>query len=194
MPFASPRSSTALTPASSRRAVFYYFYTFATKVALSVFDCSAVAVDGENTWFELDAEPSVRCQQIIGPINGHPELWRLGLLAIAVYCVGAPLALIAIVYRNRVAMREDQLLRVHGEGSTRATNPHYDFRKKYFKVPLPISNASSFDRLLSPRCLFTPPRRYTTVTGLVSCRCCRRSARSAPPSHSTMCLQSAFGG
>ncbi len=52
------------------------------------------------------------------------RLLPFAVIGLVVYVLGYPLVVGFILYRNRDQMREDQLLRAMGTGSTRLTNPH----------------------------------------------------------------------
>lgn len=70
-------------------------------------------------------EPGGLQMSLVGP----------AVVALLAYTVGYPVTTAVLLYRNRMAMREDQLLRAHGTGTSRLGNPRaYDVRKRYHKL------------------------------------------------------------
>ncbi len=64
----------------------------------------------------------------------HQTLLPLAVIALCVYSIGYPCLLFFILYKNRMRIMEDQLLRAEGRGATRLENPNcYDVRKMYHK-------------------------------------------------------------
>jgi hypothetical protein len=59
-------------------------------------------------------------------IKGGVQMTLLpyAIVGLVVYVVGYPVIVFASLYRYRYEMREDQLLRAMGLGTTRLTNPH----------------------------------------------------------------------
>jgi hypothetical protein len=51
-------------------------------------------------------------------------LMPLAVIALVLYVIGYPLLVMYLLWRFRDEMREDQLLRAMGLGTTRLTNPH----------------------------------------------------------------------
>jgi hypothetical protein len=69
----------------------------------------------------MDAEPSIICSVPGGP---NARMRVVAAVTLVVYILGLPLALGAFLWRNRVAVRSDQLLRECGEGDSVLTNAH----------------------------------------------------------------------
>ncbi len=78
--------------------------------------------------FPSAAHATVRAQVVFErcgkPGGVQVRLLPLAIIGLVVYVLGYPLVVGFILYRNRDQMREDQLLRAMGTGSTRLTNPH----------------------------------------------------------------------
>jgi hypothetical protein len=68
--------------------------------------------------------PQVVFERCGKPGGVQVRLLPFAIIGLAVYVLGYPLVVAFILYRNRDQMREDQLLRAMGTGSTRLTNPH----------------------------------------------------------------------
>ncbi len=68
------------------------------------------------------------------PGGVRETLLPFAVLALCGYCIAYPCALMFILYRNRMKIMEDQLLRAENRGETRLENPHcYELRKMYHK-------------------------------------------------------------
>ncbi len=62
-------------------------------------------------------------------------LLPMAVVALVVYVVGYPSLLATLLWKSRVAIMEDQLLRAKGLGNSRSTNPNaYDVRKRLHKM------------------------------------------------------------
>jgi hypothetical protein len=114
---------------------FYYFYLYLTKTALDIFNCSPtnppeVRPDGQvveylEVTFAECGKPGGLQMKLVGPAS----------FFFAVYSIGFPTVVGTILYRNRVKVKQDQILRAKNTGNSRGTNPDcYDFRKKYHKI------------------------------------------------------------
>jgi hypothetical protein len=56
------------------------------------------------------------------------------ICALCFYCIGYPVLVFFILYKNHMRIMEDQLLRAEDLGKTRLENPNcYDLRKMYHK-------------------------------------------------------------
>ena len=118
------RHSNALIGASI--LMFQFIYIYCTKTAFEPFAC----VDKEDGKSYMRFEPKIRCWE-----GNHLWLAPMGIAFGMFYGIAIPLILTFIVYRNREIIKNDQVLRVLGTGSSRATNPkYYEFRKRYYKL------------------------------------------------------------
>jgi hypothetical protein len=105
--------------------MFQFCYIYCTKTAFEVFACETK----ENGRSYMYFDPEVECWT-----GNHAWLWPLALFFAALYGVGIPIIFTVIVIRNRKKIKQDQVLRVLGTGSVRSENPHYEFRKRYYKL------------------------------------------------------------
>jgi len=121
--------------------MMYYLYLSVTKRALDVFNCNPTDPPDGNlytpfTSLECDGGGHCRCNAVNS--DGTPGLQlRLQPLAIAFiifYTIGFPAFIFIIWYKDRRNMMLDQYFRACGFGDERATNPHYDLRKRYSKL------------------------------------------------------------
>lgn len=81
------------------------------------------------------ADLSVVFEPCDRPGGIHLTLLPFAVVSLLVYVLGYPSLLASILYRNRMIVMEDQLLRAQGKGHTRLENPHaYDFRKRYHRL------------------------------------------------------------
>ena len=62
-----------------------------------------------------------RCDE---PGGIHETLLPFAAIALLVYVLGYPTVLGTLLYRNRMVVMEDQLIRATGKGTTRLENPH----------------------------------------------------------------------
>jgi len=109
--------------------VMYFIYLYEANTLLAVFDCAPTfPADGGNQYY-LAAVPGEVCGDT-GGVWG--KIIAPSIVGLIVYTAGYPLAVLALLVRNRELVMEDQLLRAKGVGNDRLTNPHaYEFRKRY---------------------------------------------------------------
>jgi hypothetical protein len=106
--------------------MFQFIYIYCTKTAFEIFACEAK----ENGKSYMYFEPEIECW-----VGIHNLLWPLALVFASLYGIGIPILFTVIVIRNRKVIKQDQVLRVLGTGSSRAENPeHHEFRKRYYKL------------------------------------------------------------
>ena len=109
--------------------MFYYLYLYLTRTTLDVFNCAPTDPPDGKTYLEVVFE---EC--------GVPGGLQMRLLPFAIctllfYTVGYPSLVGYLLYKNRKAIMEDQLLRAQGLGSSRLENPNgYSIRKRYHKL------------------------------------------------------------
>ena len=114
---------------------FYYFYLYLTKTALDIFNCSPTTppeFDQAGKEIEYLEVTFAQCGEA-----GGVQMQLVGPAAcfFALYSMGFPAVVGALLYKNRLKCKEDQLLRAKRTGTSRATNPNcWDFRKKYHKI------------------------------------------------------------
>ncbi len=113
---------------ASLRAVVYGFapclpVAVVARSALAPFDCSHVGAK-----LVMDAEPSIVCGTDRGP---HGRLRLVATVNMVLFVVGLPVSFALLLWRHRVGMREDQVLRQRCEGDTALSNPHYLLRQRY---------------------------------------------------------------
>lgn len=62
------------------------------------------------------------------------RLMPYAICALCFYCIGYPVLVFFILYKNHMRIMEDQLLRAEDLGKTRLENPNcYDLRKMFHK-------------------------------------------------------------
>jgi hypothetical protein len=107
----------------------YYLYLFLTRSTLDIFNCGPTDPPDGHTYLEVVFE---RCWQAGGV---QMTLFPFALITLGVYVVGYPAFVVAMLWRNKHLVKEDQLLRASGLGDTRLTNPRaYAFRKMFGKM------------------------------------------------------------
>ena len=111
---------------------FYYCYLYVTKTTLDIFNCSPTTPPEGNppkTYLEVTF---VECHKAGGL---HLRLLPWASFFFMLYTAGFP-ALVALIFaKNRRKIKEDQILRARGTGTTRETNPNcYELRKRYKKL------------------------------------------------------------
>jgi hypothetical protein len=116
-------------------ACFYLFYLYLTKTSLDIFNCSATTPPSYNDdgmeveYLEVAFEP---CYEEGGM---HLRLLGPAVMFFILYSIGYPIFVGFMLYKNRVTVMEDQVLRAKKTGTTRATNPNcWGFRKRYAKM------------------------------------------------------------
>jgi hypothetical protein len=107
----------------------YYLYLFLTRSTLDIFNCGPTDPPDGHTYLEVVFE---RCWQAGGV---QMTLFPFALITLGVYVVGYPAFVVAMLWRNKHLVKEDQLLRASGLGNDRLTNPRaYAFRKMFGKL------------------------------------------------------------
>jgi hypothetical protein len=102
------------------------FYLSVTKKSLEIFDC--ISQKGKLV---LRAAPLVVC----GEPNGvHSDLKPWAYTALVMYGIGVPSLFAFVLVTNSKKVRADQHLRMLGMGNTKASNPNWTFRKKYYQI------------------------------------------------------------
>jgi hypothetical protein len=86
------------------------------KSSLAPFDCIT-----RGSVRVMDSEPSVMCGVPGGP---NARMRVAAALTIVAFVLGLPTAFAVFLWRNRVQVRSDQLLRERGEGDSALTNAH----------------------------------------------------------------------
>lgn len=116
---------------------FYLFYVFLTKTALDVFNCAAADPpdDPLAPTMYMDMSPNQECFR--------PGNWQTGLhVKMVPWAIAATIcytfAFPGYVYfkfsRNKKKIHADQLLLAQDRGEKPATNPNFEFRKKFSKL------------------------------------------------------------
>jgi len=109
--------------------LFYYMYLYLTRTSLDVFNCSPTDPPDGHEYLQVVFE---RCDE---PGGIHNTLLFFAIGAFLFYTLGYPTLVATILYRNRMLVMEDQLLRAKGTGGTRLENPNaYDMRKRFHKI------------------------------------------------------------
>jgi hypothetical protein len=107
--------------------LLYFLYLYETRTMLDTFNCAPTEPDDGKEYLQVVFE---ECG-----LPGGTQLTLLpwSLIGLAFYTVGYPaFVLYWVLYRNRVLIMEDQLLRAKGVGNDRLTNPHaFELRKMY---------------------------------------------------------------
>ena len=108
--------------------LMYFLYIYETRTVLAVFDCAPlVPSDGLEY---MAAAPLEECDVTAKGV--YAKLLIPSIVGIVVYIAAYPLVTLAIMWRQRETIMEDQLLRAKGVGDDRLTNPHaYELRKRY---------------------------------------------------------------
>lgn len=107
----------------------YYLYLYVVRTTLDIFNCSPTTPPDGNEYMEA---VFVKCYE---PGGLHMRLLPFAVLFVLLYGVGYPLLLAWLLWRHRMTIREDQVLRARGTGDTRLTNPDaYNLRKRLHKT------------------------------------------------------------
>jgi len=115
--------------ASSVLLLMYVMYIYLTRNVLDIFNCTPT--DPPDGKYYLTAV----FEECYKPGSSQQVLLPAGIIAALVYVAGYPSALLYLLYKNREAVMEDQLLRAKGVGSDRLTNPHcYQLRKRWSRT------------------------------------------------------------
>jgi hypothetical protein len=117
--------------ASSVLLLMYVMYIYLTRNVLEIFNCSPTDPPDGKTYLSASAvfEPC--------GVPGGTQMSLIGaaVIALVVYVAGYPVALFALLYKNRESVMEDQLLRAKGVGNDKLTNPHaYFLRKRWSRT------------------------------------------------------------
>jgi hypothetical protein len=104
----------------------YFLYFVVVRNSLSLFACTT----NTNGASVLEADPSISCSD---PTSVRYSLLGLGWVSIWLYMLGTPAVFGLVIWRYRVRMRADQILKADGTGET-AANPNYVLRKRYRKI------------------------------------------------------------
>jgi hypothetical protein len=123
--------------------MFYYLYLELIRKQLDVMNCvptnppdgyeymQAVGIrtprSGSGMW-------SGRCWKE-GEDGLHLFILPYAISGFILYGIGFPLCIGLVLYRKRVQIEEDQILRAHNTGDTKVTNPSaFEVRRRYYKV------------------------------------------------------------
>jgi hypothetical protein len=116
--------------------MMYFLYLYLTRSALDVFNC--VALDPPDNvhpdWTYMTAVGGERCYMEGGL---QMQLLPLAVLAVIVYTIGYPSALLMLFWRNRDRIQRDQYLRACGKGDKRDNSDLfnvYHVRKRYSAI------------------------------------------------------------
>ncbi len=102
-----------------------FCYLFATKMALEIFAC----IEKEDGNYYLKSSGDMQCYT-----EEHALLMPIAVLCFIVYGLGIPSLFLLICFINRDIIKQDQMLRMKGQGFSRATNRYYEFRKRYYEL------------------------------------------------------------
>ena len=108
--------------------VVLYDFEFAVVVRTAMMPFACTTNNGVST---MIAEPTVRCS---ATDPSYVIMSKLGAAVMVVYGGGLPLTFAYFLWRHRVAINADQLLRGRGEGETSMTNPNISIRRRYRKL------------------------------------------------------------
>jgi hypothetical protein len=107
-------------------------YLYVTRTTLDVYNCSPTDppdYDSEGKQISYMAwNLSIRCNE---PGGTHLFLQPFAFFAMALYVVGLPVLAIAWLWKNKEAVKYDQILRARITGDTKITNPHFEFRNTW---------------------------------------------------------------
>ena len=108
--------------------LMYFLYIYETRTVLSVFDCAPLTPSDGLTY--MAAAPLEECDTSVDGV--YAKLIIPSIIGLVIYTAGYPIAALAIMWRQRETIMEDQLLRAKGVGDDRLTNPHaYELRKRF---------------------------------------------------------------
>ena len=121
----------------------YVLYLDETRTLLEVYNCAATPIQKfsigpygptatDSTKYLRSA--GIACDKLTsdGTLWGYNRLVPIAAIGLVIYSIGYPAAILAMWWRNRELIMEDQLLRAKGVGDDRLTNPHaYKFRKSW---------------------------------------------------------------
>lgn len=110
----------------SEAVMVYFLYLYISRTLLEVFNCApTVPPDGKTYLQAVFEECGV-------PGGTQASLLPWAVAGLVVYSFGYPLALGYHLYRHKMIVIEDQLLRAKGVGDDRLTNPNaYAFRRMW---------------------------------------------------------------
>jgi len=110
--------------------VLRVLYIYITRTTFDVFNCAPTNPPDGNEYMAWNL--SIVCYE---PGGTHLFLMPFAIFALCLYVLGAPIAAVIFLYRNRYACKYDQILRAQGMGNDPLTNPLYHrFRAKWSKL------------------------------------------------------------
>jgi hypothetical protein len=113
--------------------VMYFLYLYLTRTVLDMFNCSPTVPPDGHEYLQV---VFVRCGTGL-----QARLLPFAAVFLVLYTIGYPALVAYIVFKHRLLIMEDQVLRAKDLGDTRLSNPHcYDLRKK-FQVRVGKTNA-----------------------------------------------------
>ena len=116
---------------------FYYAYIMLAEKGLEVFNCNPTNPDDGFTYTDFTSSKFCdgglcRCYD---PSQLQNTLIVPAVVLLLVYGLGFPIFVIVIVLRNKLLIKEDQLLRASHLGDTQETNPYaFQVRQRYSKL------------------------------------------------------------
>jgi hypothetical protein len=57
-----------------------------------------------------------------------------GALALVLYAIGIPAVFLAVLVKYRTGIKEDQRMKLKGQGNSASSNPHYGIRRRFQKL------------------------------------------------------------
>ena len=109
--------------------MMYVMYLFITRTILDVFNCAPTQPPDGHEYLSVVFEP---CWEAGGL---QMTLLPFAVTALCVYSLGYPAFVFYALWKNKLLVMEDQLLRAKGMGDSRLENRHaYDVRKRYHKM------------------------------------------------------------
>ena len=100
-----------------------------TRTAVGVFNCQQTKPKSGRSY--MADQPLEECWI---PNGLQARLLLPAACVLAFYCIGFPMLIFIIYSCNKKKIAVDQMLRAKGTGNSRATNPHYLFRKSVGKL------------------------------------------------------------
>ena len=107
----------------------YFMYLSISRATMDVINCQDT--DPPSGKLYMASQPLEEC----GVAGGlQVRVLPAALIFLVAYCIGFPLIIILVFYKEKHQILADQLLRAHGRGMHPLSNPNYEFRQRYSRL------------------------------------------------------------
>ena len=115
--------------------IMYFLYLYLSRTVLDIFNCSPTTPPSYDSAGKIITYLSVAFE-VCGKAGGlQARLTPAAVIGLIIYTLGFPVAIGLILWKNRIEIMYDQMLRAQSSGTTRFSNPvAYDIRKAYSRL------------------------------------------------------------